>query len=163
MTDLFSNREIASGIWIALFAVWAATNSDIRRSFGQVVRALLNKHIIWILTWTTCYVVILIAVLQWAGLWGSSNLKITIYWFLSAATVTVFRSNQKTSDPKYFKQAVHDNIGIVVVLEYVVNLYSFNIIVELIILPLVTIVLLAKRSRKVRKSTRVFKLRSMSS
>lgn len=144
MTDLFNNRELASAIWFCLFAIWAATISDVRKSFGQLLGLLVSRHIIRILTCTTFYVVTIISILNWAGFWSNANLKITIYWFLSAAIVTVFRSNQETSNPNYFGQTLRDNLNLVVLLEYIVNFHSFNIVAELLILPVVTIIVMVQ-------------------
>ncbi len=144
MTELFNSRELASAIWISLFAIWAATFPDVRKSFGQALQALLNRHVLRILVWTTSYVVAMIVILSWAGFWSIANLKITIYWFLSAAIVTVFRSNQETSNPNYFRHTLSDNFNLVVMLEYVVNFHSFNILAELLIFPAITMIVMVQ-------------------
>lgn len=144
LTDLFSNRELASAIWLSIFLVWAATNASIRKSFGQVLRALLKKHIMWVLAGMTLYVIAMILVLSSADLWSIKHLKITVYWFLSVAIVAVFRSAQETSNPNYFRQTLSDNINVVVLIEYVANLYSFNILVELAIFPVLIVIVMVQ-------------------
>ena len=141
MTDLFSNRELASAIWISLFLVWAATKAGFRKSFERVLKALLNKYIVWVFVGMAFYVIVIVMVLglSWAGFWSSANLKITIYWFVSSAIVTVFRSTQETSNPNYFRQTLRDNMNVVVLLEYIANFHSFNILAELAIFPVVAI------------------------
>lgn len=69
------------------------------------------------------------------GLWEPSQIKNTMLWFLTAAVVQFFRLPNIADDQDYFRRALTDNLKIIVLLEFFVNFYVFNIIFELIFIP----------------------------
>jgi hypothetical protein len=51
-------------------------------------------------------------------------------------------ANDISDDPDYFKKAAKDNLNLLVVLEFVINFYTFSLLVELIIVPVSAILVL---------------------
>ena len=70
-----------------------------------------------------------------ANFWDLSYLKDTILWLFTVAFVLVFSLNN-VKDTKYLKIIFFDSIKWVVVLEFLINVYSFSFIVELIMFPI---------------------------
>lgn len=142
--ELFSNREIAVGFWATLILALALTKSEIRASLWRVLVAFCNKRILQVLALVSIYLAAMIYALEYIGLWDTSHLKITIVWAISVAVVMVFRGVERSDDPYYFRRSIKDILKVIVVIEFVISLYSFNIWVELASVPIVTILLLTQ-------------------
>lgn len=50
--------------------------------------------------------------------------------------------NQVATDENYFRKTVVDNVKAILILEFVVNLYSFNLAVELVVVPIVSFIVM---------------------
>ncbi|OHB54893.1 MAG: hypothetical protein A2173_03375 [Planctomycetes bacterium RBG_13_44_8b] len=139
MTELFNNREIAIAFWTTIFFVWASSQKEIRRSFFQLVKTFVSPKIIipFILLLTYSFLVILL--LREIHIWSLPNLKETIYWFFFSGAITAFTiiTDEKTEKP--IRKNVRELLTITVVLEFVVNTYVFNLPIELVFVPMVTI------------------------
>ncbi len=63
--------------------------------------------------------------------------KDTVWWFFGAGFVMLLDTARKKSNKALFKTLLLDGIKLVIVLEFIVNLYAFSFIVELIFVPVV--------------------------
>ncbi len=88
------------------------------------------------------YISAMVYILYEIGLWELQHLKNTIIWAISVATVILFRSQKATDDPYYFSTALKDNLKLIIVFEFIITFYSFNIWVELITVPILTILVM---------------------
>ena len=142
--DIFSTREIALAIWVAVLAVWAVTKGRKSPSFKgdiyNLVKAFLVKPILISLGLMTAYIGLLVYGLREASLWDISQLKSTIIWSVSVAAVSLFRINQIVADPRYFRNAVKDNLKVVVLVEYLIGFWTFDFWIELLIVPFLALV-----------------------
>ncbi len=135
--DFFSalnNRQIAIAIWIFIAIIWAVSNSKIRKSLFQVI----NSFFAWKLTISYLlmftYITAIIIVLRTVGIWKMNHLPITVMWGVFVAFVMLFEFS-KANDPKFFKNAFKNNLKILIILEFVINLYVFDLWIELLIVP----------------------------
>ena len=74
------------------------------------------------------------------GFWDITALKDTIFWIFGIAFIMFINLNKAANDEKYFRNTIIDSIKIIIVLEFIINLYSFNLIVELIFVPIVVLI-----------------------
>lgn len=72
------------------------------------------------------------------GLWDYSQIKNTIIWCVTVATIMTYRSSTISNNKHFFKNAALDNLKAIIVLEFIINVHSFNIWIELILVPLST-------------------------
>ena len=134
-----NNREIAIAIWAGVFVVWALLPKSIRESFVQVLRAFTQKVILLSTVLMLIYAGVMVFVFHKIQLWDVSNLKDTILWVFGVAFVMLVSINS-ARDEGYFRKTVLDNVKLVLVLEFVVNLYAFALWIELIFMPVLIIV-----------------------
>jgi len=85
------------------------------------------------------YVGTLIYFFHIIGLWEFSYLGDTIVWFFGVAFV-MFVNISAINQDGYFKKAILDNLKFAIFLEFITNLYVFNLWVELIIVPILAVV-----------------------
>ena len=132
----FTNREISSYIWLALFLGVAALNRDVRIAFVDVFRAFVQRYILVLLGMAGAYVATLIVVFAHFGIWTTVNLKTTVLWVFSFAFATMFDINRVSEDQTFFSKAVREAFAITAVLIFVVESYSFSLPVELVAVPI---------------------------
>ncbi len=85
----------------------------------------------------TMYVVMIIYGLACLGLWDFSLLKGSLIWFFSVAIFSLFQVNKFSESPHKIRELVADSFKLVVVVEYLVGAYTFHIVVELVLVPLI--------------------------
>jgi len=130
---LFNNREIALLFWIALI-VLALLLSKLRKSLVPIFKILTGKMFLIIFSLIGAYLYGIILLLQNLEVWQSSNLKDVLFWLFSVGLILVFKINDAKSNA-YFKGIFLSAIKWTIVLEFIVNLYSFSLLTEIIILP----------------------------
>lgn len=135
LSETFNNREIAVATWAAVLFAWAMTQGSIRASLKNVIRAFFHRRIQGVLALMAAYIALLVYGLSEADLWNAGQLKNTIIWAVSVAAVLLFRLPSISEDADYFKQALKDNLKLIVVLEFIVSFYTFSMLTELIIVP----------------------------
>jgi hypothetical protein len=136
----FNNRELATAIWLLVFAVWALRKSEVRRSIGGVFRAFWRFKIVVPVCLMTIYITAIVVLLERIGMWEVGLLKDTIVWFFAGAMVMMVRFATADDTENIFRKILTDSIKIVILLEFLVNTYTFPLIVELILVPLFTFI-----------------------
>lgn len=132
-----NNREIASIFWMILISVGAIWQKPIRDLVNSSIRAFFQREIIIPLILMLIYISGIIYVLFKVRFWDITATADTLIWFLGSALALFFRVTKVSKDPEFFKKALVDILKFTIIVEYVVNLYSFNLIIELIMFPLV--------------------------
>lgn len=135
MVTGFDNREIAVIFWLAVFLVWALSKRQSRKSLVDVFRALFVKSILVSLALMALYICLTAAILSCIGLWETTHLKSTIIWSIVVAAVMLFDIKTISGDEHLFRKAALDNVKITVVVDFLVNLYVFNLLIEVIFVP----------------------------
>ena len=148
--NLINNRELAAIIWLFIFIFCMLFNTSIRKLTFNILKILFSRHIMIMVATLAIYSSITIYLLLKLGLWNISVLKDTIFWFFGTAFVFAVNANKANKEDKYFKNIISDNIKIILILEFIANLYVFNLWIELIIAPLVFVLaaMLAVSERK---------------
>jgi hypothetical protein len=136
---LFDNREIAIAIWAVFLAAWLLFSARRSSAPGRLLKAFAQKQIRTALALMTLYIVLMVVGLRAVGLWDIGQLKNTILWSLFVAPVSLFRINSIADDPHYYRNAIKDNLSLVVVLEFVIAFFTFDLWVELLIVPLTAV------------------------
>ena len=160
MGNTFNNREIATIIWLSIFLIWMLSVSTIRSALLRCIQGVYNKHIIGMLTLMCGYVYLCVMALKEIGIWDISLLKDTILWFCLSGLVLVLDSvTLADKDSPICRKILADNVKTIVILEFMVNFYSFSLPIELIFLPtMVFIVALGTVASEDSKNSSVAKL-----
>jgi len=133
--NLFNNREKAMAVWLAVGLVWMFLSGRTRPALQQLLRSFFQWKILLIVLAMLLYVGLEIFCLRSVGFWDTSLLKDTILWTLGVAFVLLVNSGTPTQDEHYFRKVLLDNVKMVALLEFIVNLYTFNFWVEIILVP----------------------------
>ncbi|GAA0879286.1 hypothetical protein GCM10009119_22540 [Algoriphagus jejuensis] len=141
LQEIFSNREISLLIWIGILILFLLAQKATRNSWANVVRLLFGKYFIGIYLTLGVYLYGIFSLLKLLNFWTSADIKDSIFWLFSVAFVLVFSVN-KAKDSNYFKAIIIDTMKMIVVLEFVINFFTFGLVSELILLPLLIFIVL---------------------
>lgn len=138
--SFFNNREIAIILWLLIFFVLVLFQKKIRTSLFSVLKVLTSKKFILLIFSMLLYVSLIIYLFHKIGLWDASMIKDAILWFFGVAFIMVINSNKAREEKHYFQKVLLDNLKLVVLLEFIINLYVFNLVIEIIIIPILFII-----------------------
>lgn len=130
----FSNRELAITVWILIAIIWVLSQPKIRKSLFQVIKAFFAWKLAISYVIMFAYITLVIIPLNAVGIWKLPHLPVTLLWVLCVAFVMLFEFS-KANDQNFFKDAIKDNLKGLIVLEFLINLYVFDLWVELILVP----------------------------
>lgn len=136
----FSTREFATGLWLLVFLGWAFTHPPVRRSAWQVVKAFVTPKVFLPVVAVAGYTALVVWAFELVGLWEPALLKDTILWFVLAGGVSVFSAMAGKEDESLFRLLVAENIKVLVFIEFLVNLYTFSLLAELVLVPTLALV-----------------------
>lgn len=136
--DILNNREIATGVWLLAFFIWVSTKREVRKSFRAVVAAFLSRFILVPIILMVSYIILLLIGLECIGLWENHQVKNVVLWFFTAAMYSFFKVTKAAEDKHNFSHAVRENLKIIVVLQFVISVYTFSLWVELIFVPVIS-------------------------
>lgn len=134
---IFNNRELALLLWI-LIAILAVLFTKARKSLVPIIQILTKKEFLVIFSLIGAYLFTIILFLKNLGIWDYANLKDVLIWLFSVGLILVFKINNAKSNA-YFKDIFFSAIKWTIVLEFIVNLYSFSLFAEIIILPILVL------------------------
>ena len=133
--EIFGNREIAAWIWTLIIIIFVLVRFKMFGSFRDLLKAFFVKAILKTIFLMLCYISLIILVLFKLNLWDSSLIKDSIYWTGGFAFLLLMNSNKANEDDRFFKKKILDTLKFIIVFEFIVNLYSFSLIWELVIFP----------------------------
>ena len=135
-----SNREIAALGYTTAFLAWAAIVT--RRSVEPLLRAFLAPKILAVFVAMTLYVVASVALLAVVHLWDWPNLKTTLVWWMTFGCTTMFQAHRMAGERGAFRKLLRDAVNWTAVILFIAEFGSFALWVELIMLPVLTLIAL---------------------
>ena len=90
------------------------------------------------------------------NLWHLTALKETIYWFLGTALVLVGSAiTAQVFDRAFAMRLMHKAIRFTLIIEFLVGIYVMPLILELVFVPLMTLLVLMQAFAVIRSSRRL--------
>jgi hypothetical protein len=158
LSEIFNNREIALSIWIIVFMGYLIYSPSIRKHIPGLVKSVFAWKLSVLYLAIILYTAAVVYGLYRLNLWDDSQLKNTIIWL---ATIGLISLNDITDDRKtnYIKDTVVKIFTITTVIEFLVGFYSFSLVTELIIIPIIVIIILmaavGKTDKKLRQTVSI--------
>lgn len=144
--DIFSTRELATAFWVGaiLIAVGMAivTNKKIRQGFIGVLKCFFNRKLRKLWEIYFLYIGIITLMFSRFPIWKNIYLKDIILWTLFSGLTICMNAVAGEADEKYISKVLKDNIRFTVVTEFLLSTFTFNLWVELIIIPITTAIVL---------------------
>jgi peptidoglycan/LPS O-acetylase OafA/YrhL len=130
-----TNRDIAFLVWLSVVVVFLAWKRDTRESLMAVARAFWGKVAVLFLCYVV-YIALVVALAYTVDAWNTGLLKETVAWFLVPGIVLLFGFSKAYEGRAFYLRTLLRVIGLTAVIEFYVNLTSFPLWFELVLLPL---------------------------
>jgi hypothetical protein len=138
--DLFTSREIAIGLWLVVVLIFFLAKEKLRNALWKVVVGFFRIKVFgWVLL-MTLYCTCVVAVLWLIGLWNIDLLKDSIFWLLFSGITMLFSIATSEDEIKPIRKMLKDNIKIVLIIEFISNTYTFSLLVEIVLLPIIAFI-----------------------
>lgn len=160
--DIFTNREISLIIWgiIALIFVISKNNENIHKSFVKLIKILFSAKIMIPVFIFFLYSTVFIVFLNRIGFWNIYLLKDSIFWMLFVQLPLMSKVVSKCDNNNFFKKLVVESISLTVILEFVVNFWTGNLLFEFFFVPIsvlaVILYLMVERDQKYANIKKLF-------
>jgi hypothetical protein len=139
---IFNNREIATGIWLIIILILILLKGNIRKSLiKSLIESFFQLKILIIIFLIFTYVTVIISLLYFINFWDFTLLKDSII-FCFTAIVMSFNYATSNNNENLFRKIIVDSAKLIIIFEFIVNIYTFPLLVELIFLPVVTFIVL---------------------
>lgn len=139
MFDIFTTREIAIFIWFLIISFLILLKKEIRIACINIIKCVFNKHIIIPFCILILYSVIIALILNFK-INMLKFLKDIILWVIFVGVPFAFSSINKKVDKKYFINYAINNIKIIAILEFIISTFTFKLMWELVLIPIVTFI-----------------------
>ncbi|NMB12722.1 MAG: hypothetical protein GX977_10590 [Firmicutes bacterium] len=137
---MFNSREVATGIWFFVLLTFALTKADIRKQLRRLFRVSLQPKLLLSFLCMLLYVVLIVWGLHRVGFWHVTLLKDTIWWFLLTALGVAMNSITSDKPGVFLSQSIHESLRLIIVIQFLVNTYTFNLVLEIFLVPLLSII-----------------------
>jgi hypothetical protein len=141
VVNFLNGREKATAVWVVVLLayVWRKDHS-LGRSMISVIRALFawKLTILWVAT--ALYTAAIIYAAYRVGLWHTTAIKETVYWFCGTGMVLVgAATTERSFDGNYAKRLFRKAIRFTLVIEFLVGVYVLPLLAELVLVPLIAL------------------------
>ena len=138
--SILSTREWATLIWGCIFMLYVLCHSEIRKSLWNVIVIFFDKklRILWEII--LLYVLTIIIVFCYLPIWENIYIKDIIIWFLFSGLIYCMNAVSSEADETYIKKILKENLKFTMILEFFMSTFTFNIWIELAIIPVITII-----------------------
>jgi len=134
-----TNREISLLVWLLVLLAFVWAKRDLRQSFNQVLKAIFLTRIGVALLAMILYVALIVLGSYAVGLWHLWMLKDTLFWLFGSGVILLFNIDKAAKEERYFKSVTIENLKFATILTFILNLYVFNIWVELALAPILAV------------------------
>tara|TARA_A100000171_G_scaffold50802_2_gene63160 strand:- start:85 stop:930 length:846 start_codon:yes stop_codon:yes gene_type:complete len=139
MTDFFSNRELSIIFWVTTILILTLLNKNFRNSFIKLVQTFFNS-VFGMFLWMIIYLEIVILLLTLIGFWDRFLIKDSVLWALFVGFPLLMKSHKINSEKSYLRTILKQSLKGIIIIEFIANFYSFSLVAELIIIPIMTFI-----------------------
>ena len=138
--SILSTREWTTLIWGCIFMLYVLCHREIRKSLWNVIVIFFDKklRILWEII--LLYVLTITMVFCYLPIWENIYIKDIIIWFLFSGLIYCMNAVSSEADETYIKKILKDNLKFTMILEFFMSTFTFNIWIELAIIPVITII-----------------------
>lgn len=140
VVDTFNGREKALIAWIIIILAYCLVNKKLRSSIRDIAKLIFASKLTLVFAAMACYVTVLVLILKNLGVWDISLLKDTLFWFFGTGVVLFMNASKASGDPSQIKKMFLESFTLIVILEFIANLYSFHFLIEFMLVPVLVMI-----------------------
>lgn len=138
--SILSTREWATLIWGCIFMLYVLCHREKRKSLWNVIVMFFDKKLMILWEIILLYVLTITIVFCYLPIWENIYIKDIVIWFLFSGLIYCMNAVSSEADETYIKKILKDNLKFTMILEFFVSAFTFNIWIELAIIPVITII-----------------------
>lgn len=138
MLSIFTPREIASSFWLLTTVICLICWRKTRPALFTVVKTACSPQLSIPFVFMLLYASLLVCILTSFTFWKWSYLKDIAFWILFVGVPVCYRTVDKTLEQHFFRKMIFDNLALSVLLVFLVSSFTYSLIIELILIPFVT-------------------------
>lgn len=162
LREVFNNREIAIGIWFTLAITFSAFTKTVRQSLKPVLLLLFCRKFVVFYIIFLSYFGLVIYGLYAIGFWDISLLKDTVFWVLFLELPLFAKTITNAKDNYFFERLIKENTRLIVIIDFVLNYWTFGLITEIITFPVILftglLYVASERKQEYHRVKRLFEL-----
>ena len=142
MFEMFSTREIVTVFYSLLLLLLVLRNEVIRQGIINLIAVACTKKLVIPFVLLVAYSAVLICLFSYVPLWRNIYIKDIAIWVIFVGVPISFNAVNKGAEKYYFRNILMDNLKITFIIDFFVNMFTFSVLGELIIQPIVVLFLL---------------------
>lgn len=150
-----NNRELALLIWFGVVVILLFFIRKVRSSVYFLLKTLVRSVVIKIFAFMALYLLCVVYLINWIVDLGPQHLKEIFLWVITVGIVMVFKANEH-KDLGAFRSLIMASIRFTIVVEFIVNFHRFSLAVELVLVPILTILFLFQAVGEMNETTHYF-------
>ncbi len=137
--DVLTTREWATLLWGMLLMVWMLSHKNIRDSLKMVIQTFFNDklRILWEIIFL--YILIITVIFSYFPFWNIVYIKDVLIWLVFSGLIFCMNAVSRESDEGYVRKNLKENLKITIIAEFFISTFTFNIWIELTIIPIIAI------------------------
>lgn len=139
IASILNNREIAVILWGLLFFLWALKADGMRTSLLNLARVTFRRQLLVIFAGALGYLAMVCLPIVRFGYLDAVAQKQFIAWSLTVGAALLLNTPFTGNPIRFFRTAALHGLTLTALLEFVMNLHSFSLIAELILVPVLTV------------------------
>lgn len=141
---IFSTREISILIWLTIIIFLILIKKEIRIAFIDCIKLLFEPKIAIVCLIYCLYIFLITLLLTILPIWKRIYIKDIIIWFILLGFINYIKSITDNDFEFSLRKLVKDTINVTIIVEFIISIFTFDIILELIIAPIATILSLLR-------------------
>ncbi len=136
---IFSTREISILIWLTIIISLILIKKEIRIAFIDCIKLLFEPKIaiVWLIY--CLYIFLITLLLKILPIWKRIYIKDIIIWFILLGFINYIKSITDNDFEFSLRKLIKDNINVTIIVEFIISIFTFDIRLELIIIPIATV------------------------
>lgn len=139
---IFSNREVATFIYLALFIIVVLFDTKVRSSVLVLIKSALSTKIVQAAIFFLFYASFFTVIFALTPIWKWIYLKDIIMWVVFAGIPFCFKSVTTNIGSGYFRRTLLDQLKLMILIEFIISSFTFSLVVELILVFISTFIAL---------------------
>jgi len=132
--DFFNSREDAVLLWAVVLLSYVVYKDPrgIGSAAWQVIRASMAPKLLLLFGSAALYSAGLVLLAERIGLWQTTALKETVYWFIGSAVFLTTKAVEATPNWGYLKTVTRHAVNLALIVAFLVNFYVFPLSYEVV-------------------------------
>lgn len=145
---IFTTREIAFFIYVVILIIYLLLHKKFKSIVMPVIKAALHIKLVIPFLIVLTFAALFVYVCTYLPFWDWIYIKDIVLWVFFAGVPICFNATSRNLENNYFKNILIDNLKFTALTEFITGTFTFHIIAELILQPVLFIFVILQATAK---------------